>query len=252
MFHMPTAFVVQYAPQMCRREPLCLVRAPMMPQKILLIEDDFALGDELFESLDEEGFEVAWVKDGSEACSETIDDYDLVVLDLMLPGKHGFDVLKKYRTESDVPVIILTARRETHDKLRGFELGADDFMTKPFLPEELLARIRARLRRPVMRREADRELGPLAIDFDAREVSVDGEEVDLTAVEFDVLAALARRPGMALSRRQLVERALPEENEGTERTLDVHVSRIRKKLGEAGKLVQTVWGIGYKLAEDDT
>lgn len=223
-----------------------------MPQKILLIEDDFALGDELFESLDEEGFEVTWIKDGSEAYFEPIADYDLVVLDLMLPGKHGFDVLKKYRTESDVPVLILTARRETHDKLRGFELGGDDFMTKPFLPEELLARIRARLRRPVMRRQADRELGPLSIDFDTRQVNVDGEPVELTAVEFDVLAALARRPGMALSRRQLVERALPEESEGTERTLDVHVSRIRKKLGDAGALVQTVWGIGYKLAEDDS
>ncbi len=218
-----------------------------MTDRILLVEDDFALGDELFESLDEEGFEVTWIKDGSEAYFEAIEDYDLVVLDLMLPGKHGFDVLKKYRTQSDVPVIILTARQETHDKLRGFELGGDDYMTKPFWPEELLARIRARLRRPVMRRQADREFGPLAIDFEAHTVAVDGQPVDLTPAEFDILAALARRPGMAITRRQLVERALPEESEGTERTLDVHISRIRKKLGEAGKLVATVWGIGYKL-----
>jgi two-component system response regulator MtrA len=218
-----------------------------MTDRILLIEDDFALGDELFESLDDEGYNVTWIKDGTEAYREPIEEYDLVVLDLMLPGKHGFDVLKKYRENSDVPVIILTARRETHDKLRGFELGSDDFMTKPFLPEELLARIRARLRRPVMRREADRELGPMSIDFDGRTVVVDSEPVELTAVEFDVVAELARRPGMALSRRQLVERALPEESEATERTLDVHISRIRKKLGVAGELVQTVWGIGYKL-----
>jgi two-component system response regulator MtrA len=221
-----------------------------MSNRILLIEDDFALGDELYESLDDEGFDVTWIKDGTEAYREPVEGYDLVVLDLMLPGKHGFDVLKKYRTESDVPVIILTARRETHDKLRGFELGGDDFMTKPFLPEELLARIHARLRRPVMRRQADREIGAMSIDFDARTVSVGGEPVELTAVEFEVLSALARRPGMALSRRQLVERALPEESEGTERTLDVHISRIRKKLGEAGELVQTVWGIGYKISED--
>ncbi|AWV91019.1 response regulator transcription factor [Bradymonas sediminis] len=218
-----------------------------MTDQILLIEDDFALGDELFDSLDAEGYEVTWIKDGAEAYREAIEGYDLVVLDLMLPGKHGFDVLKKYRENSDVPVIILTARRETRDKLRGFELGSDDFMTKPFLPEELLARVRARLRRPVMRREADRELGPLSIDFDGRTVSVDGEPVELTAVEFDILAELARRPGMALSRRQLVERALPSESEATDRTLDVHISRIRKKLGVAGELVQTVWGIGYKL-----
>lgn len=218
-----------------------------MTDQILLIEDDFALGDELFDSLDAEGYAVIWIKDGAEAYREAIEGYDLVVLDLMLPGKHGFDVLKKYREISDVPVIILTARRETRDKLRGFELGSDDFMTKPFLPEELLARVRARLRRPVMRREADRELGPMSIDFDGRTVSVDNEPVELTAVEFDILAELARRPGMALSRRQLVERALPSESEATDRTLDVHISRIRKKLGVAGELVQTVWGIGYKL-----
>lgn len=218
-----------------------------MTDQILLIEDDFALGDELFDSLDAEGYAVIWIKDGAEAYREAIEGYDLVVLDLMLPGKHGFDVLKKYREISDVPVIILTARRETRDKLRGFELGSDDFMTKPFLPEELLARVRARLRRPVMRREADRELGPMSIDFDGRTVSVDNEPVELTAVEFDILAELARRPGMALSRRQLVERALPSESEATDRTLDVHISRIRKKIGVAGELVQTVWGIGYKL-----
>ncbi len=220
-----------------------------MTQHILLVEDDFALGDEIFESLIEEGFEATWIKDGSEAYFESPDDYDLVVLDLMLPGKHGFDILKRFRGESDVPVIILTARTETHDKLRGFELGGDDFLTKPFWPEELLARIRARLRRPVMKRGADREVGPLSIDFEARTVQVDDEPVDLTAVEFDVLAALARRPGTAVSRRQLVERALPEDTEGGERTLDVHISRLRKKLGTAGDLIATVWGIGYKLAE---
>lgn len=220
-----------------------------MSQRILVVEDDFALGDELFETLDEEGFEVTWIKDGAEAYGEQPEDYDLVVLDLMLPGKHGFDILKRFRQESDVPVIILTARKQTHDKLRGFELGGDDFLTKPFWPEELLARIAARLRRPVIKRSADREVGPLAIDFAARTVTVEGASVELTAVEFDVLAALARRPGMAVTRRQLVERALPEETEGGTRTLDVHISRIRKKLGPAAPLVQTVWGIGYKLDE---
>lgn len=221
-----------------------------MSQRILLVEDDFALGDEVFESLLEEDYEVTWIKDGDEAYREPIEDYDLVVLDLMLPGKHGFDILKKIRDESDVPVVILTARKETQDKLRGFELGGDDYLTKPFWPEELLARIRAGLRRPVMRREADRQLGPMAIDFEARTVEIDQKPVELTAVEFDVLAALARRPGMAISRRQLVERALPEEREGGTRTLDVHISRIRKKLGEAGDLIETVWGIGYRLAEE--
>lgn len=223
-----------------------------MGHSILLVEDDFGLGDEVFETLLEEGFETTWIKDGAEAAREPIEEYDLVVLDLMLPGKHGFDILKKIREESDVPVIILTARTETEDKLRGFELGGDDYLTKPFWPEELLARVRARLRRPVMRRGADRELGPLSIDFESRSVAVGDESVELTAVEFDILAALAKRPGMAISRRQLVERALPEEREGGTRTLDVHISRIRKKLDEAGELIETVWGIGYRLTEEAT
>ena len=222
-----------------------------MPDHILLVEDDFSLGDEIFESLHDEGFEVTWIKDGAEAIAEQPDDYDLVVLDLMLPGKHGFDILKRFRQASDVPVIILTARQETHDKLRGFELGGDDFLTKPFWPEELLARIRARLRRPVMRRGADRRVGPLSIDFESRSVLLDDEAVELTAVEFDILVALARRPGMAVTRRQLVERALPDDSQGTERTLDVHISRLRKKLGDAADLVETVWGIGYRLASGE-
>jgi len=218
---------------------------------ILLVEDDRKLGADVRETLVDEGFAVTWVQSGADAFWLEPDDFQLVVLDLMLPGKHGFDLLKKYREHSDVPVIILTARKETFDKVRGFELGGDDYLTKPFWPEELVARIRARLRRPVIQHEADRTIGPLTIDFDARRVSVEDEAIDLTRTEFEILAALARRPGMAVTRRQLVERALPEEREGTERTLDVHVSRIRKKLGEASDLVETVWGIGYRLGDGE-
>lgn len=215
---------------------------------ILVVEDDPRLGEEIVDVLRSEGFEVTWLADGDRAMREEPDQYRLVVLDLMLPGKHGFDILKHFRETSDVPVIILTARTDTHDKVRGFQLGSDDYLTKPFWPEELVARVHARLRRPVIEKSADRTLGPLAIDFERRMVSVNGAPVDLTRVEFDILAALARRPQAALSRRQLVEKCLDEEREGTERTLDVHVSRIRKKLGDASDLLQTVWGIGYKLA----
>ena len=216
---------------------------------ILLVEDDEKLGAEVVSTLEEAGFDVSWEKTGRSARWVEPDDYSLIVLDLMLPGKHGFDLLKAYRESSDVPVIILTARKETRDKVRGFELGGDDYLTKPFWPDELLARVEARLRRPTIEREADRTVGPLAIDFDTREATLDGEPLDLTRTEFDLLAALARRPGMAVTRRQLVDRALDPEQDGTERTLDVHVSRIRKKLGDASDLLETVWGIGYKLAK---
>lgn len=216
---------------------------------ILLVEDDEKLGREVVSTLQEADFEVTWKKTGRDARWVEPDDFALIVLDLMLPGKHGFDLLKQWRESSDVPVVILTARKDTHDKVRGFKLGGDDYLTKPFWPEELVARVEARLRRPTIQRDADRTVGPLSIDFDGRHASVDGESLELTRVEFDLLAALARRPGMALTRRQLVDKALDAEKEGTERTLDVHVSRIRSKLGDASDYLQTVWGIGYRLAE---
>lgn len=218
--------------------------------KILLVEDDDKLGGEVARLLRENDFEVEWLQDGSAAQWVDVVEYDLVILDLMLPGAHGFDLLKEYRKHSDIPVIILTARKDTFDKIRGFELGGDDYMTKPFWPEELVARVSARLRRPVLKRTAGVEIGDIVLDTDARTLEVAGEPVELTKVEFDILAELGRRPGMAISRNQLVERALPEESEGGARTLDVHVSRIRKKLGDSAGHLKTVWGIGYKLVDD--
>jgi two-component system response regulator MtrA len=220
-----------------------------MSDTILLVEDDQKLGTEIRDALAAEGYEVEWVKDGSTAEWLDPNAYGLVVLDLMLPGRHGFDVLKRFREVSDVPVLILTARTETADKVRGFELGGDDYMTKPFWPEELVARVAARLRRPVLKRGEGIEVGRITVETDTRVARVDDEELELTRVEFDLLATLAGRPGMAFSRRQLVDRVLDEEREGTERTLDVHVSRLRKKLGEAAEQLETVWGIGYKLVE---
>ncbi len=217
---------------------------------ILLVEDDSKLGRDIESSLIDDGFEVTWLEDGSRALIERPDDFDLVILDLMLPGAHGFDVLKRYRETSDVPIIILTARTETHDKVRGFKLGSDDYVTKPFWPEELLARVHARLRRPVLQREGVLECGPIAIDGDTREVEVDRAPIELTRVEFDILSYLAHRLEKPVTRRQLVENTLDEEREGTERTLDVHVSRIRKKLGDASDHLATVWGIGYRLTTD--
>jgi two-component system response regulator MtrA len=173
-----------------------------------------------------------------------------VILDLMLPGKHGFDILQKFRESSDVPVLILTARQETDRKVRGFELGGDDYLTKPFWPEELVARVRARLRRPVLQRGPSRRVGPIALDFEGRRVAVDGQPVEMTRVEFDILERLANRPGTAVSRRDLADSALEEGAEVDGRTLDVHISRIRKKLGDAAGHLETVWGIGYRLVDN--
>lgn len=215
---------------------------------ILFVEDDHRLAEGVCETLQAAGYRVTWLDDGAKARDVVVDDFDLVVVDLMLPGVHGFDLLAHWREHSDLPVIILTARTDNHDKIRGLELGGDDYVTKPFWPEELLARIKARLRRPVLERDRSVSLGPLRIALDARRPEVDGREVELTRVEFDLLAMLAARLDQAISRARLVEKVLDADREGTQRTLDVHVSRIRKKLGAAAMHLETVWGVGYKLA----
>lgn len=218
-----------------------------MSTHILLVEDDAALGRQVRDQLREDGYEVTWLQDGAAVAHVDFERFGLVVLDLMLPGKYGLDVLRDLREESDVPVLILSARNATHDKVRALELGADDFVTKPFWPEELAARVRTRLRRPTLQRGSRLEIGVLAVDEAERRVEVDDGLVELTRVEFDLLHALAKRPGAAIERSWLVEHVLDPDREGTERTLDVHVSRLRKKLGQRSKCVATVWGVGYRL-----
>jgi DNA-binding response OmpR family regulator len=220
-------------------------------QRILLVEDDARLGEQVVSGLRDAGFDPTWVRDGEAAMAVAPEPFALFVLDLMLPGAHGLDVLKKLRQESDVPVLVLSARNDTRDKVRALELGADDYVTKPFWPEELVARIQARLRRPALQRADRIESGEIALDLSGRRLRLGDGDVDLTRVEFDLLAALARRPGTAVSRAWLVEHVLDPDREGTERTLDVHVSRLRKKLGAAGRRVVTVWGVGYRLDEPD-
>jgi len=218
-----------------------------MAKRILLVEDDEELGKQIVTYLEEAGYETRWIRDGSEALRQSPESYHLVVLDLMLPGANGIEILGRFRKNSGLPILILSARNETIDKVRALELGADDFVTKPFWPEELMARIQARLRRPDLLNSGTVQLGGLSIDVNARRVRVDGIPVELTRVEFDLIAALAKRPGAAISRRWLVENCLDPDREGCERTLDVHVSRLRKKLGACSKSVATVWGVGYRL-----
>lgn len=224
----------------------------MTPMRVLLVEDDESLGTQVVAGLRSAGYDVEWVTRGDDAMTADFASFSLVILDLMLPGAHGFDVLKALRTDHHhVPVLVLSARHDAADKVRGLELGADDYLTKPFWPEELLARVRARLRRPALAESGHTvEIGSLLIEVDGRVVSVDGSRVDLTRVEFDLVAALARRPGTAVSRRWLAEHVLDPTRDGGERTLDVHISRVRKKLGTAGRLLATVWGIGYRLDDE--
>lgn len=218
-----------------------------MADRVLVVEDDERLGRQVSDTLSEAGYETVWVRDGSSVRPDSVEGTSLIVLDLMLPGEHGLDLLKRLRRESDIPVLVLSARNETADKVRALKLGADDYVTKPFWPDELLARVAARLRRPSLQRSSPVRIGDLTIDVDQRRVTVAGEPVELTRVEFDLLAALARRQGAAVSRTWLAEHVLDPEREGGERTLDVHISRLRKKLGGAAAAIATVWGVGYRL-----
>jgi DNA-binding response OmpR family regulator len=218
-----------------------------MPRRILLLEDDAELGTQITGQLRQAGYEVVWWRSGRILEPEDAAAVHLVLLDLMLPGTHGLEVLKALReTRAEVPVIVLSARNQTRDKIHALRLGADDYMTKPYWPEELLERVRARLRRPQFERPDVLTVGPLRIDIAARVVSRDGAPLVLTRTELDLLVALAQQPGEAVARRWLVEHVLDPEREGNERTLDAHMSRLRKKLGD-GCVIDTVWGIGYRL-----
>jgi two-component system response regulator MtrA len=217
---------------------------------ILVVEDDEALGAQIERELRDAGYAVERLRDGDAAARRDPTELDLVILDLMLPGMYGLDVLKRMREKSDVPVLILSARQETRDKVRGLELGADDYLVKPFWPEELLARVKARIRRPALERSNVKRFGAIAIDLEQKSVAVADQAIDLTPAELGILSALAKRAGSAITRAALVEAALDPDREGGERTLDVHVSRLRKKLGSEGGRVETVWGIGYRLRKD--
>jgi two-component system response regulator MtrA len=217
--------------------------------RILLVEDDVALGQQVVDSLRDAGFEPHWVQDGDDARNLRPDDYRIIVLDLMLPGTYGMDLLKRYRQKSEVPVLILSARDDTADKIRGLRLGADDYVTKPFFPEELLARIHACLRRPNLSASERFVVGAIVVDLERREVTLAGSPVSLTPVELEILSVLARRKGAAVTREALVEAALDPAQDSSRRTLDVHISRLRNKLGEHAEQLQTVWGIGYRLSE---
>lgn len=194
------------------------------------------------------------VEDGQQALDEfSKHAFDLIVLDLMLPKISGERVCRTVRDTSDVPIIMLTAKGEVEDRIIGLELGADDYLVKPFSPRELVARVRALLRRTQLENEPQREVlefGDLVIDVSGHKVLVKGEEIDLTASEFKLLTTLARYPGRVYSRMELVEKVLGYDFEGYERTIDSHVKNLRAKLGDnprKPKWLHTVHGVGYRF-----
>ncbi len=231
----------------------------MTTKTVLVVEDEAAIAEAVRARLQSEGYRVLVEGDGPTAIETTTREQpDLVVLDLMLPGMDGLDVCREIQRGSWVPVLMLTARTDEADKVAGFAVGADDYLTKPFSLRELAVRVRAILRR-VERIDAlgngsgELSRGALTIDATKRRALVDGEEVGLTPLEFDILLTLARSPGVVFTREQLMDGVWGYRDFAGGRVVDSHVARLRRKLGEDGQepqFIQTVHGIGYSFRED--
>jgi DNA-binding response OmpR family regulator len=233
---------------------------PMAQQapRILLVDDEHSVQKLLSSALRKDGYEVVAALDGRAALDRVADGaFDLIVLDLTLPKIDGFEVCRQVRATSAVPIIMLTAKVEEIDKVLGLEIGADDYITKPFSMREFRSRVKAVLRRSQLVRVEETaqealEDGELRIDFDRREVTIDGKEVRLTYVEFEILAALARNPGRVYSRQTLLERVWGDSAYRDPRTVDVHIRHLREKLERDPKtpeLVQTMRGVGYRFRD---
>ncbi len=228
----------------------------MVKEKILLVEDEEDILELVKYNFEREGYRVTAVATGEQALRALKDQtYDLVVLDLMLPGVDGLEVCKSIKADPetcDVPVIMLTARGEDADVVTGLELGADDYITKPFSPRVLIARLRAVLRR-LSAQDAEEKLpvdfNDLVIHQGRHEVTVKGKPVELTLTEFRILNLLARRPGWVFSRYQIIDGVQGEDHIVTDRSVDVQIVGLRKKLGSAGKHIETVRGVGYRFKE---
>lgn len=226
-----------------------------MEETILLVDDDAALLEVTSIVLSSEGYRVLMAEDGAEALRIVSQEkLDLVVLDVMLPKTSGFEVLKKIREQTDVPVVMLTAKSQSVDKVVGLELGADDYITKPFDTKELLARIRAILRRFRQQDGQDvrvLKLGPLELDPNGYTVTRNGELLDLTPTEFKILALLIRRPGQAFTRAQISDAVSTSSHYLASRYIDVHISRLRHKIEDnpsKPRIIQTVPSVGYRAA----
>lgn len=234
----------------------------MPPRRILVVEDDVKTAASIRLYLDQAGFAVDVAHDGAAGLARArAGRYDLILLDLMLPGMDGTRICRNLRSESSVPILMLTARSTTADRIEGLEMGADDYLTKPFSMRELMARVRAVMRRTHPQGVAGPgrlRFGALEVDLMGREVSTAGEPVTLTRTEFDLLSALVRNPGQVHSRASLIRKALGSDFEGRDRTIDAHIMNLRRKIEPDPanpSLIKTVYGVGYRFdppEEDET
>ena len=228
----------------------------MSEDRLLVVDDEPDILSVLVYHLSREGFRVATAVDGRGAIASVSEDLpDLIILDLMLPGMDGYEVLRSLRENertADTPVILLTARRDEEERVQGFAYGADDYVTKPFSPRELVYRVRALLRRTRANAVATTDtlrVGPVMVDRVAHSATVDGAEMDLTPLEFRLLEVFLERRGRIQTRRQLLQAAWNTNAQIETRTVDMHVARLRSKLGGAGDMLETVRGVGYRLVE---
>lgn len=229
----------------------------MSNELVLVVDDEKTLVKALSFNLEKEGFRVEQAYDGEEALRKVFDlKPDIIVLDLMLPELDGFEVCRRVRKKLDIPIIMLTARGEDIDKVLGLELGADDYLTKPFNSRELVARIKAILRRSIVREEEARkviQIGKLQVDLLQHRARIDSREVNLTSKEFALLSYLAANAGNVYSREQLLEQVWGYDYYGDVRTVDVHIKHLREKIEDNPgnpEYIITVWGTGYKIRED--
>lgn len=222
----------------------------MAVQKILVVDDEARMRKLVSDFLVREGFEVLEAEDGEKAMDLFYSNKDiaLVILDVMMPKMDGWQVLREIRESSQVPVIMLTARADEKDELRGFELGVDEYVTKPFSPRTLVARVNAILRRTGAKDENDRiELNGIVLDKSAHQVTIDGQPVELSFKEFELLEYFMENNKIALSREKILNHVWNYDYFGDARTIDTHVKKLRSKLGAKGELIKTIWGMGYKL-----
>jgi two-component system response regulator CpxR len=223
---------------------------------VLLVDDDTELAALMQEFFAQKGVRLETVYDGARGLARALEGkFDLLLLDVMMPGLDGFEMLRHFRRRSQTPVIMLTARTEQRDRIAGLDAGADDYLPKPFSPDELLARIRAVLRRagrPVFGAEETVEVGRVRLNTGARKVHHDGNEIDLTAIEFDILEILLRSAGRVVSRDELMNILHQREATPFERSVDVHVSHLRKKFEANRALIRTIRGVGYQFAAGES
>lgn len=221
--------------------------------KILMVDDEARMRKLVKDFLSIKGYKVLEAEDGEAAVDIFFKekDIDLIILDVMMPKMDGWEVCKTIRRYSQVPIVMLTARSEERDELLGFELGVDEYISKPFSPKILVARVEAILRRKSAKTGEVLELAGIRLDKDAHEVTVDGQSVELSNKEFELLAYFMENQGMALSREKILNNVWNYDYFGDARTIDTHVKKLRSKLGPKGDMIKTIWGMGYKLEVDE-